>query len=502
MRTLNAHCFRPSDGPIGFGKSAARPRAKGRCFYCQKKRHWKRDCFQKKADKGKESNQAARGEHSGLVFTVYETGNTTKHLFDWIIDSGACQNLCSNQGSFIRGNYKEIAPQGIEIADGSRIEAIGRGDISTGQLILSDVLHVPRVGGNLISVGRLIDAGYGVSFESARCTISKERNTSITKRKGNLCYLQAEIRNPMSYLGLATNKSVPQTIEVWHIRLGHRTLDQAAIQYLKPQVSDFNIDSEKEAGSSSKICETCASGRQHKESITGSREKARELLGVVHSDICGPMQVSTLSGERYFITFIDEMSGRIAVTLLKAKCEALGVFQAYKARAEKEAGREIKRFRTYGGGEYVTQAFRSYLGINGISHSLSPPYIPSHNGLAERANRTLMESARCMLHEAGLDKQFWGFAVATAAHIHNRLPSRFHQDGSPLEHWTGKEPTIGYLRIFGSVTYTHIPKEKRGKLDSKSVRCILLGYDEAGSRGLLSIQPSNEANPEFPRCYY
>jgi len=206
-------------------------------------------------------------------------------------------------------------------------------------------------------------------------------------------------------------------------RLGHRTLDQVAIQYLKPRVSDFNIDSKKQAGSESKICETCASGRQHKESMTGSREKPSELLAVVDSDICGPMQVSTLSRGRYFITFIDEMSGRIAVTLLKAKSEALGAFQAYKARAEKEARRKIKTFRTDGRGEYVGLAFRSSLRINGISPSISPPYTPSHNGLAKRANRRLMESARCMLHEAGLDKQFWGFAVTTAAHIHNRLPS-------------------------------------------------------------------------------
>jgi len=153
MQTVNVHSFRPSDGPIGFGKFAARPRAKGKCFYCQKEGQWKRDCYQKKADEGKDSNQAARGEQSGLAPTVYETGNTTKPLFHWIIDSGASQHLCSNQGSFITGTYQAIAPQGIKIADGSRIEAIGRGDISVGQLLLSDVSHVPRVGGNLISVG-------------------------------------------------------------------------------------------------------------------------------------------------------------------------------------------------------------------------------------------------------------------------------------------------------------------------------------------------------------
>jgi len=107
--------------------------------------------------------------------------------------------------------------------------------------------------------------------------------------------------------------------------------------------------------------------------MTGSREKPCKLHAVVHSDISGPMQVSTISGEWHFITFIDEMSRRIAVSLHKMQSEGLGAFQAYKARAEKEAGHEIKRLRTDGVGEYVGQAFASYMLINGICHSISLP---------------------------------------------------------------------------------------------------------------------------------
>lgn len=109
------------------------------------------------------------------------------------------------------------------------------------------------------------------------------------------------------------------------------------------------------------------------------------------------MQVSSVLGERYFITFIDEHSGGIEVTLLKAKSNALSAFQAYRARAAKEAGKAIKMLRTYGGGEYGRQRFKSYLQSSGIVHSESPPYSPSHCGLAERANCTLMNAAQCMI---------------------------------------------------------------------------------------------------------
>ena len=118
-----------------------------------------------------------------------------------------------------------------------------------------------------------------------------------------------------------------------------------------------------------------------------------------------------------------------------------------------------------------------------MTHRISPPYTPKQNGIAERANRTIMEVARCMVADAQLDTSFWGFAVPTAAHIHDRLPSRAHVDLSPLEHWTERVPSIGHLRVFGSVAHTLVPAEKRSKLDPRSVKSILVGDDEdAGSK--------------------
>lgn len=112
-------------------------------------------------------------------------------------------------------------------------------------------------------------------------------------------------------------------METWHRRLGHRTLNKAAVQYISSHVRQMDILPEREA--EDQICDICAKGRQHKESATGTREKAQEILEVVHSDICGPMQVTTLNGQRYFITFIDEMSGRVGIALLHRKSDAMTV---------------------------------------------------------------------------------------------------------------------------------------------------------------------------------
>ena len=281
-----------------------------------------------------------------------------------------------------------------------------------------------------------------------------------------------------------TNRDSAATAKVWHRRLAHRNFSPAAQDVIQKAVGGLLIakapsgDAAAAAEMEEGVCSVCAIGRQNKDPITGSREKTSELLENIHSDICGPMQTATLAGERYFITFIDEASGRIAVTLLQSKAEAFENFESYRNRAENDTGKKIKTLRTDGGGEYLNRNFLAYLRKAGIVKRTTTPYSPSQNGIAERSNRTLLEGARCMLLGAGLGNEFWGQAVLATAYIMNRMPSRVHAGKTPYEIWTGVQPTLGHLRVFGSPAYVHIPAETRRKLDPKSVPCIFIGYAE------------------------
>ena len=159
------------------------------------------------------------------------------------------------------------------------------------------------------------------------------------------------------------------------------------------------------------------------------------------------------------------------------------------------SGKEIRSLRSDGGGEYLSGRFKNlkYLAEAGIQQIVSPPYSPAQNGLAEQMNRTIMDTARCLLEDSKLDKEFWGYAVLTAAHIRNRLPLRSHHDMLPLEHWTGKQPDIGHLRVFESRAWVYILNERRQKLDSLSVNTILAGYEEdAGSRVYCLYDPERK----------
>ena len=224
-------------------------------------------------------------------------------------------------------------------------------------------------------------------------------------------------------------------------------------------------------------------GKQTRDPLTGERAKCEEVLHTIHSDICGPMAAEGCMGERYFATFIDERSGRIAISLLRQKSEVFERFREYQAKVERETGKRIKHLRSDGGGEYTGHGFRNYLAENGIIHRMTPPYTPEHNGIAEWANRTIMEMVRCMLLDARLGQEFWGYAALAAVHIINRLPSSAHNNQTRFEIWFGVLSSISHLRVFGCTTYRHIPGPTRRKLDRRATKCRLVGYaEDSGSR--------------------
>ena len=98
--------------------------------------------------------------------------------------------------------------------------------------------------------------------------------------------------------------------------------------------------------------------------------------------------------------------------------------------------------------------------------------------MAERANRTIVEMARSMIHSQGLGREFWAEAECNAAYTRNWCPTRVVYGMTPKEAWSGKKPSISHLREFGCIAYAKVPDEKRSKLDAKGIKCLMLGYCE------------------------
>src|SRR5205085_10361622 len=91
-------------------------------------------------------------------------------------------------------------------------------------------------------------------------------------------------------------------------------------------------------------------------------------------------------------------------------------------------------------------------------------------------NRTIMEKARSMLLEASLPESFWAEAVNTAVYLHNRSPTRFLEGKMPYKASNGIKPDLSHLKVFGCDAFLHIPDEKRNKLQSKTKKCLHMGY--------------------------
>ena len=83
--------------------------------------------------------------------------------------------------------------------------------------------------------------------------------------------------------------------------------------------------------------------------------RSKKKLQLVHSDVCGPMSVSSFGGAKYFVTFIDDFSRCVVIYPMAKKSETFSKFMEYEAAATNEAGVGIKTLRTDNGGEFTSK---------------------------------------------------------------------------------------------------------------------------------------------------
>jgi hypothetical protein len=190
----------------------------------------------------------------------------------------------------------------------------------------------------------------------------------------------------------------------------------------------------------------------------------------------------------FFLTFIDEFSKRTWVYFLKLKSEVFDKFLAYKALVQNHFGHQIQRLRTNNGGKHVKNNFTSYYTTQGIQMQHTVPYTPQQNGAAERKSHTLKEMANCMIQSKGLNLNNWAEAINCENYIVNRTPTKALKILTLEEAWTKIKPDLSHFLVFGSITWAHIPDEKRKALQPKSEKCIFVGYFE-DVKGYRLLQP-------------
>ncbi|CAI7913334.1 unnamed protein product, partial [Closterium sp. NIES-54] len=119
-------------------------------------------------------------------------------------------------------------------------------------------------------------------------------------------------------------------------------------------------------------------------------------------DLVGPLPVQGHKVERYFLTIVDDWSRLMWAYPLKQKDHAASTIKEdWLPFVEKQAECVVKRIRTDRGGEFLGAEMTAWLKKQGIQKELTTAYTPQSNGVAERANRTILETARALLIESG-----------------------------------------------------------------------------------------------------
>lgn len=437
-----------------------RDMSKVTCHFCDKAGHYQRDCIE---------YANAKNKRTGAQALFASTGST-------IIDSGATQHMFNTLDAFnddVRQEVTHITCANKETVEATHVGSVNL-DLNGTPRALHDVLHVPRLKHNLVSVPALTKDGNRVVFEpdgTVTLTDNDKNSYEIGYKVGDLYHL---LTSREAYLTAV--KQGEDLFTIWHHRLGHPGIN--ILQTISKYVDGVG---DLIPPSSAKICEGCAHAKSHRLPFPKTAEnRAKQVLERVHSDLCGPLPPS-LIGSRYIVTFIDDASRYAHLYFVEHKNDTFGIFQQFQALVERQTGQSIKILRSDGGGEYVNHEMRNYLLKHGIHHETTTANTPQQNGVAERYNRTLQDTIRAIMHAAGMPDKLWAEVAATAAYLRNRVPTRANADNkTPYELWYNRKPNIEHLRIIWSDAYAHVPKNKRHqtKLSLRAKRLKLIGYHE------------------------
>ena len=443
----------------------------GKCFRCQSFGHKAKDCRNGNANSAK-SNP---GNNAKVCFMANgEAHERCGRKLTFKLDSGASDHIVNTKDCFDQIR-KLPFPEIIHVAKNSEsIIAHENGEISgisntDVPIMLMNVLYIPELRDNLLSVRKLTKAGLDVQFSKSMAVIKQEGKTIATASlKGNLYEFIMDINKDHSH----GNAYVASEIELWHKRLGH--IGENALNEL---VKRNLVNGVTEKSAKIKFCDTCIEAKHCRDPFKGTHQVAKRVLERVHSDVCGPISPTGHDGSKYFVSFIDEYSHFAMIYLIKRKSQVFEAFKEYEALVVAKFGVAISQFTSDQGREYCSTEQLQWYKKKGIQIETTIAYSPQQNGVAERFNRTLVEKVRAMIIESNVPKNMWGDAAQCACYLINRSPTK-SLDGhvTPAEKFYGEKPDLMKLRVFGCKAMAWIPNQKRGKLDSKSKKSVMIGY--------------------------
>ncbi|CAI7911804.1 unnamed protein product [Closterium sp. NIES-54] len=538
--------FNGGRGSSGYGNDnknngRGRGRFDGECHFCHKSGHMWHDCYKlpdgwtpaqgqegRGAGGGRGRGRGGRGGRGGGAASMKSAGNesesrddhfpgqfffvstqapagpakdegfeepaavgkVTLHSLDyWVIDSGATYSMTPRADLLT-----ELEPSPVKhvtSALGQRAEVKGMGKAmfksADGKMVgLKNVLWVPNLAANLISVRRLQMAGMDTSSKGAKTYTARLGERILWDLHEDMDVYNKMWQIPV--VPMPKERQVAASISTKGEAVGSG--DGANGRAKEVESKKCNL------GGTSKLGEHEESGaaakKQHKgeenPKAAAEEEYGESMWGTIASAAFSNPTSATgelLShhcGRRTRMTWVYVLSKKSDV--------AETVKTDWLPMVERQQDRLVKAIRTDRGGEFLSKEFSLWLKKNGIRHSLTMPYSPAMNGIAERANRTITETARGLLIETGLPDYFWPDAVRSACVAKNRALTHVGADKwVPYVEWIGRKPKMDMLRVFGCMCMALVHKHLRhNKLGAKAIWAVHLGMAQ-NSKGWLLWDP-------------
>ena len=282
-----------------------------------------------------------------IIVVVVSQANMVTNSKNWVVDSGATRHICANRDAFTSYTPVRDDENVVYLGDSHIAQVLGKGKVmlkltSGKTLALSDVLHVPNIRTNLISIALLGNVGVKVSIEYDRIVMTKN---NIFVGKG-FCNQGLFVLNIFEVInGNASSSAyLVYSYDRWQARLGH-----VSSGYIKKMQTLALINNIDYSGLSK--CQICDTSKQTRKTC-GSVTRETTLLELIHYDLGDLKKTMTRGGKKFYVTFIDDYSRFTRVYLLRNKDEALDMFLRYN-ELENQLDRKIKRIRSNRGGEYI-----------------------------------------------------------------------------------------------------------------------------------------------------
>jgi hypothetical protein len=416
------------------------------------KSHPKEDCWKVYPEK-REAFMKRKEASQVSSFSTF----SFNHPSIFILDSGSTSHMVSDRNLFTHLDESESGM--INTSCGmSTLEIKGKGTIQllfrNRPITLHNVLFVPRITVNVLSLRHLLIEQCTISFAINHFTVKKHDEIYLEGRyQHNLPVLELLPPNHHSHLTAA---------EQIHKSLGHvsyrRIRQKLGIPIKAPEV-----------------CKSCTLVKVTKASFKHRSSSVSKPLEELHLNLIGPISLMSHKKHKYILTIVDANTRFVAAIPLVTKSDTFKTLTHVINLEAKRLGYYPSILHSDRGTEFKNAELDRYCQEHVIRQSFSDAYTPQQNGLAERFNQTILESLRTVLLDSGLKATLWNEILSACTLTLNQIPTH-RSKKSPYELFKKSVIPLQFFKPIGNPLVV-LSNNSKSKLEPRGDLGRLLGFN-------------------------